>query len=101
MDLTATLPPFSEPIGALALLFALLIGHALAKRRARAPFSVFFACSEQDSELFLSVDNTTGEVLPYNDRRIRNSPDGEYHWCSKYGKDDTDTICLFVPQHAF
>lgn len=40
-----------------------LIGHALAKRRARAPFTVFFACTEPDSELFLSVDNETGEVL--------------------------------------
>jgi hypothetical protein len=47
------------------------------------------------------VITTTGEVLPYNDRRIRNSPDGEYHWCSKYGKDDTATICLFVPMHSF
>jgi len=40
-----------------------LIGHALAKRRARAPFTVFFACTEPDSELFLSVDNATGEVM--------------------------------------
>lgn len=40
-----------------------LIGHALAKRRVRAPFTVFFACTEPDSELFLSVDNATGEVV--------------------------------------
>lgn len=40
-----------------------LIGHALAKRRARSGFSVFFACTEPDSELFLSVDNDTGAVL--------------------------------------
>jgi len=40
-----------------------LIGHALAKRRVRAPFTVFFACTEADSELFLSVDNDTGEVV--------------------------------------
>lgn len=40
-----------------------LIGHALAKRRARSPFTVFFACTEPDSELFLSVDNETGQVL--------------------------------------
>jgi SecY interacting protein Syd len=39
-----------------------LIGHALAKRQARSPFSVFFACTEPDSELFLSVANETGEV---------------------------------------
>lgn len=40
-----------------------LIGHALAKRRARSGFTVFFACTEADSELFLSVDNDTGRVL--------------------------------------
>ena len=40
-----------------------LIGHALAKQRARQPFTVFFACTEADSELFLSVANDTGEVL--------------------------------------
>lgn len=40
-----------------------LVGHALAKRRARMPLSLFFACTEMDSELFLSVHNETGEVL--------------------------------------
>jgi SecY interacting protein Syd len=40
-----------------------LIGHALAKRRARSPLTVFFACTEPDSDLFLSVDNATGEVV--------------------------------------
>ena len=40
-----------------------LIGHALAKRRARAGFSVFFACTEADSELFLSIDNDSGAVV--------------------------------------
>jgi SecY interacting protein Syd len=40
-----------------------LIGHALAKRRARSPFTVFFACTEAESELFLTVDNASGAVL--------------------------------------
>jgi SecY interacting protein Syd len=40
-----------------------LIGHALAKRRARAPLTVFFACTEPDSDLFLSIDNATGAVV--------------------------------------
>jgi SecY interacting protein Syd len=40
-----------------------LIGHALAKRRVSAPFTVFFACTEPESDLFLSVDNATGEVV--------------------------------------
>jgi len=40
-----------------------LIGHALAKRRARTPFTTFFACTEPESDLFLSVDNATGTVV--------------------------------------
>jgi SecY interacting protein Syd len=40
-----------------------LIGHALAKRRARAAFTVFFACTEPSSELFLAVDNESGAVV--------------------------------------
>ena len=44
-------------------LIANLIGHAMAKRRAHRPLSLFFACTEIDSELILSVENTTGHVL--------------------------------------
>jgi len=39
-----------------------LIGHALAGRRARAGLSIFFACTEPDSDLFLALNNTTGTV---------------------------------------
>ena len=41
--------------------------------------------------------STTGEVIPYNDKRVKDSPDGLFHWCSRQGKDDTPTICLYVP----
>lgn len=47
------------------------------------------------------VINTTGEVVAYTDKRVRNSPDGVYHWCSVAGKNDGRTICLFVPPKAF
>lgn len=40
-----------------------LVGHALMKRRARQPFTVFFANTDTDSELFLSIDNESGKVL--------------------------------------
>ena len=40
-----------------------LIGHAIAKRRSRQPFTVFFAITDPESDFFLSVDNTTGAVL--------------------------------------
>jgi hypothetical protein len=43
----------------------------------------------------------TGEVVSYNDKRVRKSPDGEFHWCSVKGADDTRTICLFVPPRSF
>ena len=40
-----------------------LLGHALAKKRIRSPFTVFFACTSAESDLFLSVDNESGQVL--------------------------------------
>lgn len=40
-----------------------LLGHALAKRRARTPFTVFFATTDPDSDLFLSIDNSSGRIL--------------------------------------
>ena len=45
---------------------------------------------------------STGEVVAYNDKRIRNSPDGEFHWCAhQSGLDAGRTICLFVPPRGF
>lgn len=45
----------------------------------------------------------SGEVVPYTgDTRVRQSPDGEFHWCSVAGEaGDVNTICLFVPPRAF
>jgi hypothetical protein len=43
----------------------------------------------------------TGEVVAYSDARLKNSPDGEFHWCSKQGRDDGETICLFVPPRSY
>jgi|SRR5690606_38499939 len=47
------------------------------------------------------VIKLTGEVVAYTDRRVRQSPDGVYHWCSVAGADTTRTICLFVPPKSF
>lgn len=44
-------------------LIANLVGHALMKIRAGLPYTVFFANTDPDSELFLSIDNTSGAVL--------------------------------------
>lgn len=47
------------------------------------------------------VIERTGELVPYRDVRLHDSPDGEYHWCSVDGADDTRTICLFVPPKSY
>ena len=48
------------------------------------------------------VIQSTGEVVAYSDRRVKNSPDGEYHWCAhQKGLDAGHTICLFVPPKGF
>lgn len=47
------------------------------------------------------VIKVTGEVVPMSSRKVRNSPDGVFHWCSVRGREDGDTICLFVPPRAF
>lgn len=44
----------------------------------------------------------TGEIVGYQDKRIRQSPDGEFHWCAhQSGIDAGRTICLFVPPRSF
>ena len=43
----------------------------------------------------------TGEVVAYSDGRLKNSPDGQFHWCSVAGASDGRTICLFVPPRSF
>lgn len=47
------------------------------------------------------VIKVTGEVIPMTSPKVRNSPDGQFHWCSVAGKTDGKTICLFVPPRAF
>ncbi|MFB2553354.1 hypothetical protein [Ensifer soli] len=43
----------------------------------------------------------SGEIVRYRDARVRDSPDGEFHWCTIGGKDDGRTICIFVPPRAY
>lgn len=47
------------------------------------------------------VISTTGEVVAYDDVRVKDSPDGVFHWCSIAGALDSRTICLFVPPRSF
>lgn len=43
----------------------------------------------------------TGEVVAYGDSRLKDSPDGEFRWCSVAGANDSRTICLFVPPRGY
>lgn len=44
---------------------------------------------------------STGEMVGYQDTRLKESPDGEYHWCSVAGGEKSRTICLFVPPRSY
>ena len=72
------------------------------------PFSCCsgFDCREVSAEAISErpdgyVIGNTGEVVAYSDKRVKNSPDGEFHWCSVDGANDSRTICLFVPPQAY
>ncbi|WP_246675750.1 hypothetical protein [Mesorhizobium sp. B2-1-2] len=44
----------------------------------------------------------SGDVVGYQDKRIKDSPDGEFHWCAhQAGNDAGKTICLFVPPRSY
>src|SRR5262245_49585112 len=48
------------------------------------------------------VIRSTGERIAPNDKRVRQSPDGAFHWCRHHaGIDAGHTICLFVPPRGF
>lgn len=48
------------------------------------------------------VITSTGEVVPYADKRVKDSPDGDFHWCAhKAGLDAGRTICLYRPPRGF
>lgn len=42
--------------------------------------------------------SATGEVVPYTDKRVKDSPDGLFHTCQQGGNFDTGRVlCLFRP----
>lgn len=46
------------------------------------------------------VIGKTGEIVGYQDPRVRSSPDGEFHLCEIPGQKNARAICLFVPPRA-
>ena len=97
-----------------ALTFGLLALHYCTPARAhdaplgwRYPWS---CCSNQDCRqvpqdwVREAPDgyHVAGETIPYGDKRLKDSPDGEVHWCAhQAGIDAGRTICLFVPPRGF
>lgn len=47
------------------------------------------------------VIKSTDELILFTDPKLKESPDGAYHWCSQMGQDNTKTICLFVPPMSY
>lgn len=43
----------------------------------------------------------TGEMIPMTSPKIKQSPDGRFHWCSEQGAEHGKTICLFIPPRGF
>lgn len=69
-------------------------------------------CSSQDCRMATAgeveerpegyVIKATGEVVAYADKRIKDSPDGEFHVCAhRQGPDKDHVICLFAPPRSF
>lgn len=103
--------PLYALIAALAMAMVyVVVGEAGAHQAPTGWVYPIACCSNQDcrevgdAHVVESVDGyhvPSGEVVAYRDRRVRNSPDGRYHWCTSAGSDDGRTICLFVPARSF
>jgi hypothetical protein len=49
------------------------------------------------------VDGATDDApISYQDKRVKDSPDGAFHWCAhRTGPDLGKTICLFAPPRGY
>lgn len=43
----------------------------------------------------------SGELIPYRDKKIKISQDENFHWCTVGGKEESKTICLYIPPRSF
>lgn len=99
------------PLALAAVAACLSIAPAAAHEAATGWSYPFSCCSDFDCRAVSPqsvrerpegyVIQNTGEVVAYSDRRLKNSPDGEFHWCSVKGENNSRTICLFVPPRAY
>lgn len=105
------------PLALAAVLAALLvIGFIAFVEAHEAPMGweyPLFCCSNQDcretaeSEVIETKQGyqiaSTGEIVPYNDRRVKElSQDGKVHVCQQGGNFDSGRVlCLLIPPRAF
>ena len=52
-------------------------------------------------ETKLGYEIAKNGVVPYGDKRLRDSPDGEFHICTQNGEDGKPIICFFVPPPSY
>ena len=59
---------------------------------------------DKDNNVRIAYDGyhimNTGEIIPFNDKRIKHSQDEYYHRCTHFGKPDTKLICLYIPNQG-
>lgn len=96
---------------AMMLAWALFVGLIYAISPARShEFYDPICCSDKDCGPVKATDFRpvpggwmwvpTGEIIPYNDSRVRESPDGQFHRCAHKGPNDNDTkysYCIYIP----
>lgn len=56
---------------------------------------------EVDGGYQIVKPNGSRDFIAWNAPNIKESKDGEYHWCSGAGLDTTHTICLYVPPRGY
>lgn len=100
----------SAVLGTIAAMFA-----PLAARGHEAPKGWTYpweCCSNQDCKPTSAVEVretrggylvvATGEIVPLTDKRVKDSPDGDYHICQEGGDfDHGKVLCLFHPPQSF
>lgn len=57
--------------------------------------------SESVKEMSGGYTVPNGEVIPYSSNKIKQSKDEYFHWCTWGGRENSSTICLYVPLKGF
>lgn len=91
------------------LMFVLLSTASAAAHDAPSGWSYGFECcssmdcfEEQDQNVELASGGfrikSTGELIPYTDKRVKMSKDAKYHRCTRLGDPKMPkSICIYVP----